>query len=297
MAVLNVIVWCIKINSNKSIMNQDKQSLYQAFIGKKNQSLYLKQWLLWDTSTTTFKCVWHWGAFFCTFYWLIYRKMWRYALIYSVVLLMIIVTTLLFGYHMGWFFYQTDYLLKLMLIFVMWVVMPCIAHFLYDHHAKNSIEVLEKASLSFDQKLQQLQKVGGTLSIFQMFLVIVVSLLFLMGNISVLYPVYQSSLIKSQLEKVQPFIIQLQQQVEQASKLSEINQLEKINRELPPKIQSLKIGAQGDIQIYFQAEFGHQAVILYIPEKQKGKILAWHCKAYNANVLMLPKVCLKSRVN
>ncbi|VTU43021.1 MULTISPECIES: DUF2628 domain-containing protein [unclassified Variovorax] len=55
--------------------------LYGLAIGHKNRDYYLRRFEAFDRAGTT-SVGWHWPAFFCTFWWLLYRKMWGKAALY-----------------------------------------------------------------------------------------------------------------------------------------------------------------------------------------------------------------------
>lgn len=57
------------------------RELYALTIGDKNQDHYLQKFEQFDRDGKT-SVGWHWPAFFVTFYWLLYRKMWGKAAIY-----------------------------------------------------------------------------------------------------------------------------------------------------------------------------------------------------------------------
>ncbi len=60
--------------------------LYQAVIGPRSQDYYLRQFARFDTRTRA-RPTWHWPALLTTFNWLVFRKMWSWALGYAVALL------------------------------------------------------------------------------------------------------------------------------------------------------------------------------------------------------------------
>lgn len=51
---------------------------YQAFIGPE-QHKYLPRFKMFDELAGNFKATWNWSAFFFTFWWLLYRKLYAYA--------------------------------------------------------------------------------------------------------------------------------------------------------------------------------------------------------------------------
>jgi cell division protein FtsN len=60
--------------------------LYRAAIGPRGQDYYLRQFAKFDSNGKT-SATWHWPAYWATLNWLIYRKMWGWALAYTAALL------------------------------------------------------------------------------------------------------------------------------------------------------------------------------------------------------------------
>ena len=56
------------------------QKYYKAAIGEKNADFYLSRFHHFDSNGV--RPSWNWPAFFFTFYWLLYRKMGLFALVY-----------------------------------------------------------------------------------------------------------------------------------------------------------------------------------------------------------------------
>ncbi|MFO1287847.1 MAG: DUF2628 domain-containing protein [Rubrivivax sp.] len=54
---------------------------WRAVIGKKNLDYY--PYRAFATSRRAAAALWHWPAFFVTLYWLLYRKLWGWAAVYS----------------------------------------------------------------------------------------------------------------------------------------------------------------------------------------------------------------------
>lgn len=59
----------------------DTAELYRAAIGPRGQDYYLRQFTRFDAAGKT-GASWHWAAYWSTFNWLVYRKMWGQALAY-----------------------------------------------------------------------------------------------------------------------------------------------------------------------------------------------------------------------
>lgn len=86
-----------------------RQQLDQWFIGHRTQQYYLKRFEEFDKQGFL-SPKWHWAAFFITFPWLLYRKRYMDAIVYSVA---------------GWSFIQLN--ITIVLVFVEFAAMPFIA--------------------------------------------------------------------------------------------------------------------------------------------------------------------------
>lgn len=64
-----------------SSKNENIQEYYEAaVVGYKNTDYYLSKFTRFDSEGSGVS--WNWPAFFISFYWLLYRKMWVWALLY-----------------------------------------------------------------------------------------------------------------------------------------------------------------------------------------------------------------------
>ncbi len=62
-------------------MLENQDEIYKSIIGPKNQTYYLTKFTHFDDKGGV-SASWHWPAFFVTFFWLLYRKMWANAFLY-----------------------------------------------------------------------------------------------------------------------------------------------------------------------------------------------------------------------
>jgi len=63
--------------SNEMIIEEE----FRAFIGEKADYYLNKFRFFWDKGTTSFAVTWNWSAFFLGFIWMLYRKMYLWALV------------------------------------------------------------------------------------------------------------------------------------------------------------------------------------------------------------------------
>ena len=64
----------------------DTSALYKAAIGTKGQDYYLRQFARFDAAGRTGPN-WHWAAYWSTLNWLMYRRMWKHAMVYLAAML------------------------------------------------------------------------------------------------------------------------------------------------------------------------------------------------------------------
>ncbi|MDO9196095.1 SPOR domain-containing protein [Rhodoferax sp.] len=89
--------------------------LYKAAIGPEGQDYYLRHFLKFDADGKT-SATWHWPAYWATFGWLVFRKMWSRALVYAVALLGL--ALMIFGVGKLAFSYSDATALMLFLLFL-----------------------------------------------------------------------------------------------------------------------------------------------------------------------------------
>ena len=69
-----------------SLGGGDTSALYKAAIGTKGQDYYLRQFARFDAAGRTGPN-WHWAAYWSTLNWLMYRRMWKHAMVYLAAML------------------------------------------------------------------------------------------------------------------------------------------------------------------------------------------------------------------
>lgn len=89
--------------------------LYRAAIGPRSQDYYLRHFMKFDANGKT-SATWHWPAYWATVNWLIYRRMWGWALAYVAALLGL--ALLVFGLGKLVFSYSDTVGLLLFLVFL-----------------------------------------------------------------------------------------------------------------------------------------------------------------------------------
>jgi hypothetical protein len=167
---------------------------YKAILGPMNQDYYLDMFAGFDRVGAV-SVIWHRHAFFASFFWLLYRKMWREALIYFLAPYLLMP---LLGVIGGPFLVTLGYMLYTIGI-VIWL--PMYANALYYKHCKKQIATVSASSGDLQQQLDELSAKGGTIDLARMWLVALVSVVVLGILAAIVMSVYQGYSIKSHTAK------------------------------------------------------------------------------------------------
>ena len=137
----------------------DDEAFFKAFIGPKNQAYYLKHFANFSAQGKP-SLAWHWPAFFCTFYWMLYRKMWLPAIVYFLSQYLVFVPIGIIGAitksdQLAGFTY-------LVWLGAMFIVPPLFANSLYYKRCKETIAKGKTSSSDPQHQLGELSAKGGT---------------------------------------------------------------------------------------------------------------------------------------
>ena len=176
-----------ELKATVEITNQE--SLYRAFVGSKNQNYYVERFSQFDQAGGA-KATWNWPAFFVTFYWLLYRKMWQNALIYFLlpyIILAIFGVGAIFAGDSAASIIGIGYAL----VFISFLILPPMyVDALYYRHCQKKIASVLSTIQDRQQQLGEIGNKGGTSNIVVIILVIV--LFFMVGIVAAIaIPAYQ----------------------------------------------------------------------------------------------------------
>jgi len=145
-----------------------QEEIYKAVIGPNKQDYYLRHFSQFD-SNGEIGVSWNWPAFFVTFYWFLYRKMWRYAFLYFIFpyfTLMIISIALMIiglaGESSEKFVILTIAIILLTYIACVLILIPMYSNALYYLHCKKKIRYASSSSHDSLRQLVELSVRGGT---------------------------------------------------------------------------------------------------------------------------------------
>lgn len=145
-------------NRSQFIVTEDE---FAAFIGVR-ASRYLSKFRKFSIDgIDRFAATWHWPAFFCGFWWLLYRKMYLWALVYFIMLAIPYANV------------------------AAWITLAIGANYLYYSHAKNKINAAKNAQAVGDLLtiLPQLGGVNRWVPVVAVFVTMAAFFLFLLGVI------------------------------------------------------------------------------------------------------------------
>lgn len=130
------------------------QDLYAAFIGEKNELYYLSKFEEFDQTGRIFSPSWNWPAFFFTWGWLAYRKMYGLAFLIAFLTLPFIVLSnfLEGGGHFG---------LSVISWFIPYVLIGTFANSMYHQRVIGRIEYATKTLPDETRMFQYLRENGG----------------------------------------------------------------------------------------------------------------------------------------
>ena len=174
-----------------------KGDLLAAFLGPKNTDYYARHFGRIQAEQKI--ASWNWPAFFLTWPWLLYRKMWLNAALYFFVLP--IVYAFLAGALIAAFGAQAGSGLYYLTWFLTaFILIPMFANWLYYRHAQGKMQKVAASVASQDEQAQRLARIGGTSSIVIVLLPLaIVAVIGILAAIAI--PVYHDTTVRAQVSE------------------------------------------------------------------------------------------------
>lgn len=134
------------------------EEFYKAMVGNNSQRYYLRHFFRFDSDGKA-GASWNWSAFFATFFWLLYRKMWLSALVYFVLAIAIplVIATGVANMSVDTVIGKS-YSLCLAGILIL---PPIYANAIYYRHCKKKISGIRSSSHDLQRQLGELSGKGG----------------------------------------------------------------------------------------------------------------------------------------
>ena len=181
-------------NSPGKTVGNDVQAYYEAAVGFKNADYYLSRFNRFDSQGLG--ASWNWPSVFISFYWLLYRKMWLWALLYFFLPYLI----LLVGASISDEFIAVVYLVQLTVIFI---VFPMYANALYYKHVSKKVLAAKNYTDDEDKRLRIITDGGGTsgVALFVVLLFVGIAMIGILAAIAL--PAYQDYIESANTAKLQ----------------------------------------------------------------------------------------------
>lgn len=272
------------------------EAYYQAVLGPKKQDYYLNQFTRFDRDGKV-SPMWHWPAFLVTFYWLLYRKMWLYALIYFFLSWVIMIPLGFMGTLMGSAVSSLGYLLYLVAIFIL---IPMYANALYYTHCSRIIAEVRASTHYTQVQLEELAGKGGTSHIVILIILILSFIGFIGILASIAIPAYQDYTIRVHTSQALSIGKSAERFVDayyrQYSSIPRSLEATSFASSLPPFIKAVSIDKQTGVVTITMS--GSPAIdgkaFLFVPALA-GNQLNWSCYSEEIRDRYLPEECRRSR--
>lgn len=272
---------------------------YKAIVGPKNQDYYLSQFARFDSNGKV-SASWHWPAFFITFYWFLYRKMWLNALIYFFLPYLVMIPLGIAGAAAGNSadtVIGTCYVLILIAIFLL---PPMYANALYYKHCKKKITEASVSSQDVQRRPGELSGKGGTSNVALIFVLIFAFIAFIGILAAIAIPTYQDYTTKARMagaiahgsnaaDSIANYYYQHQaipSSLEQAGFATPI----------PPSIRELSVNSENGTVIVTMASAPISGkTFLFVPSLDSNKKIVWTCMSQEIQDKYLPQQCRKQK--
>lgn len=171
-------------------------NLLAAFVGPKNAHYYEQKFAGFEAGGGA--ASWNWPAFFVSWFWLMYRKMWAWSFAYWLGLPIVLTAasaaiSAAVSPEAGGSFYYIAY------VVVTFILVPMFANHLYYQHAQKKIAKVAATSLSAEQQGQEVARLGGTSNVVIIIIPVIVIIIGILAAIAI--PAYQDYTIRAQVSE------------------------------------------------------------------------------------------------
>ena len=270
---------------------------YKAVIGPKNQVRYLSYFSRFDAASGV-GVSWHWPAFFVSFYWLLYRKMWLYALLYFFApYLLLFLFGIIAGVSGADAFIGVGYFVWLAGVLI---VIPMYANALYYRHCRKIITEVKTSSSEPQRQLGELAAKGGTSGIVGIIVLIFVLIAVLGILAAIAIPAYQDYTVRARIAEALVFGADAKDSVAQyyTEHQEAPGSLEQagFTAAPPPSVKAIGVNPQnGTITITLAIRPIEGTSIVLVPSVNQDKQITWMCMSGDIKDLYLPFACRKPK--
>lgn len=270
--------------------SDDLRELYKVAIGAHRQDYYLRRFEAFDRTGTRFG--WHWPAFFCTFWWLMYRKMWGRAALYFFVPNLIafaIGATAAVAPGLTVFAYGA-YLLGL------FVIPPMISNAGYYRHCRKLIANARSTSDHPQVQLTVLAGKGGTsqVALVLVLAIVVVSVIGMLAAIAL--PAYQDYTVRAKAANALSYgkaaATAVGDYYTAQRTLPGSLAAVRFGPPLPPELQDVQLNtSNGTIRLVLSSGPVNGRTFQLVPSVDAGGRVNWKCRSVDMSPNLLPSEC------
>lgn len=272
---------------------------YKAIIGPKNQDYYLGHFTRFDNHGKV-DVSWHWPAFFVTFYWFLYRRMWLNALIYFFLPYLVMIPLGIAAAVAG---NSADTVIGIgyvLFLIVMFVLPPIYANALYYKYCKKKIVEAGSSSRDLQRQLGELSGKGGTSSVVLIFVLVFAFIAFIGILAAIAIPAYQDYTTRARLAEAvtvgrnaaDTVANYYNQHQEVPSNLEQAGFAEPI----PPSVKKVSINSQNGTVIITMASAPITGKsLLLVPSLDSNKQIIWTCMSQEIRDNYLPQQCRQQK--
>lgn len=273
-------------------VSTNPEEFYKVAVGPKNQDYYLRIFHRFENDGKA-GVSWHWPAFFVTFFWLLYRRMWRNALIYFVLANLLIIPLAVLGAMAGGSVGAVISSVNLLYSAATFILPPLYANALYYRHCKEKIEVARASSLDMQRQLGELSGKGGTSSKAPL-VPVVVAVIGILAAIAL--PAYESyktyAGIKEAISIGNSAAASVARYYSEHRTAPASLQIAGFTASLPPSVKSIAVDSQNGMVVVTMAISPIEGkAVLLLPSLDANGQVTWKCMSQQIPDRYLPQQC------
>ncbi len=276
-----------------------EEEYYKAVLGPKNQDYYLDHFSRFDDEGKI-SPTWNWSAFLVTFYWFLYRKMWRNAAIYFalpyILMALFWVVGAVAGGAVG-FVVSLGYFAYVGAVFI---AMPMYANAIYYRQCKQTIATVRATTQGTQRQLGELAGKGGT-SHAAYVVILIINFIAIIGILAAIaIPAYQDYTTRARMTQAatvgRAATAYVDHYYAQYRSIPRNLDAADFMSSLPPSVKEVSVDNQaGTITITMNGAAAIEGKSLKFFALEGGDHLSWSCLSEQIQERYLPQECRRTR--
>lgn len=265
---------------------------FAAAVGKSRADYYVPRFNAMRRDQSSWS--WHWPAFFVTWYWFLYRKMWGWAVLYFLL-------PLLLALPLGALIYAFEKQAGVLYVALMasfWFVPPLLANRLYYRHCSSLVSKVSAEGGTRERVLAVLEAKGGTSNA----AAIVVGIFVLVALVRVLaaiaLPAYQDytfrARVSQRLVESTPIRVGVAEHYARTGQLPEtVDEYWARPTDSAGYLRDVTMDPQnGTLELVIKLDDRGRVISVFMaPSADDKKVLAWECKSRKEAHRYVPLSC------